>query len=513
MTTTPHLALPLLAAAQAQKHVTHNEALSALDALVHLAVKERERTTAPATPEEGDRYLVGSGATGAFANHEGEVAFFDLGIWRFFAPRPGWRVYVQAENRILLFDGSEWRDLSHYIVNLARLDNIERLGIGTAADDLNRFAAKLNAALLAALEPERGGTGDLRMVLNKSGAANVLSQLYQRGFSGRAETGLIGTDDFSIRVSPDGSVWRDAMRADRHSGVVSFPSGLADLPGENLLINPDFQVNQRQFAGGDLALRVYGFDRWKAGATTCTINRASDGMITLTGPLEQVVEVANAPLQGERDDLAGATLTLSVQDPSAPLPVAVGSKTAVIPAGSGRRSVTVTLASYETGDITVRLEPAGPCSFRRVKLEIGAYPTPWRPQPRDLEELRCRRYYQRIAVGLSGILGCLGQRTAENLIDVPYILPLPMRDIPNLVTSGFSWSSGAPSGNQVGFYDVATASWVTPVGSMLAMTALPNGPAAVVLRFWTGGFFSGTRGVVGQIHFGNEAFMALDAEL
>ncbi|MFL5315232.1 MAG: DUF2793 domain-containing protein, partial [Microvirga sp.] len=31
MTTTPHLALPLIAAAQAQKHVTHNEALFAVD--------------------------------------------------------------------------------------------------------------------------------------------------------------------------------------------------------------------------------------------------------------------------------------------------------------------------------------------------------------------------------------------------------------------------------------------------------------------------------------------------
>ncbi len=41
MTDTPHLALPLLAAAQAQKHVTHNEALAMIDALVHLAVKER----------------------------------------------------------------------------------------------------------------------------------------------------------------------------------------------------------------------------------------------------------------------------------------------------------------------------------------------------------------------------------------------------------------------------------------------------------------------------------------
>src|SRR3712207_624518 len=103
MTTTPHLALPLLAAAQAQKHVTHNEALASLDALVQLAVKERNRTAAPGAPTEGDRFLVGAGATGAFANQDGNIALFDLGAWRFFTPRAGWQVYVEAEDLLVLF--------------------------------------------------------------------------------------------------------------------------------------------------------------------------------------------------------------------------------------------------------------------------------------------------------------------------------------------------------------------------------------------------------------------------
>jgi hypothetical protein len=79
MTNTPHLDLPLLAAAQAQKHVTHNEALAALDALVQLAVKERGRTQAPGAPTDGDRYLVGSGASGGFTSHDGKIALFDAG--------------------------------------------------------------------------------------------------------------------------------------------------------------------------------------------------------------------------------------------------------------------------------------------------------------------------------------------------------------------------------------------------------------------------------------------------
>ncbi|WP_371345284.1 DUF2793 domain-containing protein [Ancylobacter sp. IITR112] len=107
--TTPLLALPLLAAAQAQKHVTHNEALLRLDAAVQLAVLDRTRALPPAAPLPGDRHLVASGAGDAFAGHEGEIALYDSG-WHFLAPRAGWRAYVVAEGVTLLFDGSVWRE-------------------------------------------------------------------------------------------------------------------------------------------------------------------------------------------------------------------------------------------------------------------------------------------------------------------------------------------------------------------------------------------------------------------
>src|SRR5215213_4910455 len=62
MTTTPHLALPLIAAAQAQKYVTHNEALFAVDALLHCAVKDKDLAAPPASPAEGDRYIIAGAA-------------------------------------------------------------------------------------------------------------------------------------------------------------------------------------------------------------------------------------------------------------------------------------------------------------------------------------------------------------------------------------------------------------------------------------------------------------------
>ena len=63
MDLTPNLALPLIAPDQAQKHLTHNEALRVLDALVHLRVIDRDLTAPPINPAEGDRYIIAAGAT------------------------------------------------------------------------------------------------------------------------------------------------------------------------------------------------------------------------------------------------------------------------------------------------------------------------------------------------------------------------------------------------------------------------------------------------------------------
>lgn len=512
MTSTPHLDLPLLAAAQAQKHVTHNEALASLDALVQLSVKERGRITPPASPTVGDRYLVGSGATGAFAGKEGKVALYDLSTWRFLTPGAGWLAHVEAESIVIVYDGAQWHDVGHFC---RILDKVERLGVGAVPDALNRLSAKLNATLFSALATGEGGTGDLRFVLNKTDASNVLSQLYQRGFSGRAETGLVGSDDYSIRVSPDGTQWFDSLLVDGRSGVVSFPQGVTNAPRPNLLINAAFRINQRNFAGGALAEGAYGFDRWKAGPGGCNLNRASDGTVTLTGSLDQVVDVAHASALAGRAGLGGATLTLSVEDPSASLPVLVGTKAATIPAGSGRRSVKITLDGAETGHVAVRLQPSTACSFKNVKLEIGAFATPWVGENPAAEELNCRRYYQTFPLsgGSPTMLAAFGQRVGANIIDIPCMLPVPMRAGPALVTSAAAWAAGSPVGNQIGYYNNSAASWTALSGALTVTAAAPASSSAVMLRLQAGTSFSGTAGTGGVLHLGSGAFIALQAEL
>ncbi|WP_063291622.1 MULTISPECIES: DUF2793 domain-containing protein [unclassified Pseudovibrio] len=106
--TTSHLKLPFLAAAQAQKHVTHNEALALVDLVVQLCVVSNSVSAPPAGPAEGERYIVPAAATGAFAGQESKIAAFDGDIWRFLAPVEGWAAWVQSLGAMQVYSDGKW---------------------------------------------------------------------------------------------------------------------------------------------------------------------------------------------------------------------------------------------------------------------------------------------------------------------------------------------------------------------------------------------------------------------
>jgi hypothetical protein len=195
--------------------VTHNEALILLDHAIHLAVITRALAAPPVTPAEGDRYLIATSATGDWAGHDGELAFYQDNVWRFAEAKVGWRLWSIDEEKFFVFDGTLWRDLQD-------LEELALLGINTAADATNKLAVRSNAVLLTALAAGDGGTGDMQTKLNKEAAGDTASLLYQTGFSGRAELGLAGDDDFHLKVSPDGSSWTEALVVDRTTGRATF---------------------------------------------------------------------------------------------------------------------------------------------------------------------------------------------------------------------------------------------------------------------------------------------------
>jgi len=123
--TTPNLALPLLAAAQAQKHVTVNEALALLDGLVQLSAKDRDLPAPPASPVEGERYIVAAGATGAWAGWDGDVVLFTGGAWVRLIPQEGWRVWIDDQGVLFVRVGGAWLSLDTALNLLVRAPTVE----------------------------------------------------------------------------------------------------------------------------------------------------------------------------------------------------------------------------------------------------------------------------------------------------------------------------------------------------------------------------------------------------
>jgi len=130
MSDTPNLVLPYIAAGQAQKHVTHNEALSLIDGLLQLSVVSRGLNIPPGTVVDGNRFLIGSSPATEWLNHAGQIALRMEGAWRFLIPRKGWQMWVEAENLLLIYDGTNWNSQNQPTV----LQNISLLGVNAAAN-------------------------------------------------------------------------------------------------------------------------------------------------------------------------------------------------------------------------------------------------------------------------------------------------------------------------------------------------------------------------------------------
>lgn len=110
MNETFQLGLPLLAASQAQKHVTVNEALARLDGLVQMIVVSRTTATPPTAPAEGQVWAVPAGASGAWGGQAGRLAIFANGGWVFVMPARGWQAFVTDESLRIVHDGADWRE-------------------------------------------------------------------------------------------------------------------------------------------------------------------------------------------------------------------------------------------------------------------------------------------------------------------------------------------------------------------------------------------------------------------
>ncbi|MFT3972182.1 MAG: DUF2793 domain-containing protein [Amaricoccus sp.] len=180
---------------------------------------DRNLTAPPGSPADGARYIVASGGSGAWDGWDLNIAYRIDGAWMKLAPQEGWVAWVADEDKLLVWSGSAWAEVSGGGGGDAAFDTVS-IG-GATADAVSRLAVAADETLLT-----HAGDGH-QVKVNKQAAPDTASLLFQDNWSGRAEMGLAGDDDFVVKVSANGSTWREALKVDGATGKVAMlPGGL-----------------------------------------------------------------------------------------------------------------------------------------------------------------------------------------------------------------------------------------------------------------------------------------------
>lgn len=292
MTNSDNLALPFILSSQAQKHVTHNEALLALDAIVQLSIVSKDESQGPDNAADGAQYIVPENPSGNFANQSGKIAAYQDGAYQFYQPKIGWLAYISHDDSYQYYDGSEWQDLS------MSTDNPEfvSIGINASADLTNRLSLSSDASLF-----NNDGHGH-QIKINKSQLSDTASLLFQTGFSGRAEFGLAGDDQLRIKTSSDGANFNTALVADAATGHIGIgeitPSAALTVSGHMSIEDPSSGSSLNTYVSevqtditstannGNLSIRQAGDGTIVLNTNNEDILRLQDGVITALMPVQ-----------------------------------------------------------------------------------------------------------------------------------------------------------------------------------------------------------------------------------
>lgn len=211
---------------------------------------------------------------------------------------------------------------------------------------------------------------------------------------------LDGTNIYAVQDGIRDAITSVAAVASAASNNIA-PSQLAqttkDLFGfRNMLINGDFQLNQRVFAGGSLTSGTYGYDRWKSWATGTNVS-VTGRTVSLNGTILQIVESPR---------LDNENVALSIENPSGDIICAIGdgtaNTTATVSATTGIGYVNVSISAAISGNVHVQLRTTSNTTFGRVQFEKGTVPTDMEKRPVGLELDLANRYYERGGYGWAG---------------------------------------------------------------------------------------------------------------
>lgn len=152
--TTPQFGMDELQPSQSQPEVIVNAGLRTLEASISIRVLDKDLTTPPASPVASARYIVAAGATGAWAGHDGKVAYLQGDTWYFLTPQAGWFAWADDEAQRYQFVSGGWAAFSGGAisvlgpdesppVNIANVSSIEF--VNSVVEDLGGGAARVTS--------------------------------------------------------------------------------------------------------------------------------------------------------------------------------------------------------------------------------------------------------------------------------------------------------------------------------------------------------------------------------
>lgn len=238
MVETTHLRLPYLMAAQAQKHVTMNEALRMLDGIVQMAVLDRDLTAPPGSPAEGDRYIPAAGATGDWAGWDGAIAYRVDGAWLKILPAPGWLAWVADEAQAIIWTGSAWVPMVNAMGFIAQ----------AAAVEVAREASGASTGMAVLEETLTGLSG-----ATVTSTIEIPDRAIVLGVSSRTVTAVTGATSYDCGISGEASKFGGSLGVELGSsniGVIGPTAFYAPMP---ILLS----ANGGAFTGGEVRIAIH----------------------------------------------------------------------------------------------------------------------------------------------------------------------------------------------------------------------------------------------------------------
>lgn len=214
----------------------------------------------------------------------------------------------------------------------------------------------------------------------------------------------------------------------------------------NLLINPNFKINQRRQATYETsgASQIYSVDRWRLGRGKVTVN--SDGTVTVTATGGTTNEEGYYQQYLENAISGDYTVSMEVISVSGAVRIAIDGAWKNIKSG-----LNVFHGITGTGAVGLQLAIGSSITLKWVKLEQGSIATPF-VAPNPAEELvKCRRYYQFIVGHFYGAANPNGFIN-EDLIQFRNFRTDPTINIKATYSSGVTESTLTLKGSNINGY-------------------------------------------------------------